>query len=96
MSTNNTPSIHGLNANKHIKTYYCLCMVQQGQVVGPSLFHYVQISRNVFDLLSSPHTDCSRLFICCYWSLYQYKKQSFVSVAVFSTFTNISSNFTLI
>ena len=35
-------------------------------------------------------------FICCYWSLYQYKKQSFVNVAVFSTFTNISSSFTLL
>ena len=29
-------------ANKHIKTYYYSCMVKQGQLSGPSLFHCVQ------------------------------------------------------
>ena len=52
------------------------------------------VSRNVFDLTSSPHTYFPRLFISCYWSLSSV--QSFLSVAVFTTFTNISSSLTLL
>ena len=32
------------------------------------------LAETFFDLLSSPHTDIPRFVICCYWSLYQYKK----------------------
>ena len=85
-----------INTLRLITTF---CISVWSNKVKSQVLHYYSmsnVSRTFLDLLSSPHTDFPRFFKCSYWSLYQYKKQSFISVAVFSSFTNISSSLTLL